>query len=148
MIGTAAAFSSGVTWATLPVFFVGFCPFLVFLSSFANKDAYWQLTRFDYTCGALSILALMLWYMTNDANIAIIFAIASDFAAGLPTLIKSWKFPETETAIAYAVTLFSALTSFLVIKQWMFASYAFPLYLVLMNAAITFAIIRRRLGIR
>ena len=138
MIGTAAALASGVTWATLPVFMAGLMPLLVFLASFVNPNSYWKLERFDWICGSLAVLALLLWYLSRDAGIAIMFAIASDFSAGVPTLVKCWKYPETETASGFTASGFNNLMSFLVISQWNFANIAFPLYLVLFNIALAF----------
>lgn len=135
-IATVAALSNGVRWAVVPVFVSGFVPFLIFLASLVNKKAYWKLERFDYVCGLFSVLALMLWAITRHASIAIVFAILSDGFAGLPTLIKSWKYPDTETAEAYAAGLFSALTSFFALKAFNFSELAFPIYLVLMTSSL------------
>ncbi len=146
IIATIAALSEGVRWAVLPVFVSGFGPFLVFIVSFINKNAYWKLERFDYACGFFSILALLLWAITKDANIAIIFSILSDGAAAIPTLVKSWKFPETETATPFTFGIINCLTSFFAIKVWMFSSYAFVVYLLFINTAIAFAILRKKLN--
>lgn len=144
LIATFAAFSDGVRWSVLPVFMSGFGPLLVFITSFLNPNAYWKLERFDYLCGACSILALVFWWITKDPNIAIIFAIASDGFAAVPTLIKLWKYPETETVSPFTSGLFSALTSFAAIKAWGFSSYAFPIYLVVINAFLIFCFYRRK----
>ncbi len=145
-IGTAAALSDGVTWAALPVFMVGFMPLFVLIASFKNKDAYWKLETFDYFCGACSVLALILWRVTHQPDIAIIFAILSDTFAAVPTLIKSWHHPDTESGEIYAAGLFGALTSFAAIHTWTFSSYAFPIYLVFINSSLTFAVYHRALG--
>jgi hypothetical protein len=50
MIATGAALSDGVRRAVLPVFISGFGPFLIFVSSFVNKKAYWKLEKSDYIC--------------------------------------------------------------------------------------------------
>lgn len=143
-IGTAAAISNGVGWAILPVFMAGFVPFLVFISSFVNKQAYWKLGTFDYACGSFSILALALWILTKDPIIAIFFAILADLLAALPTLVKAWAHPETETGWPYSTTIIGALLGFLVVKSWDFSEYAFSAYLILICSAILFAIYRRR----
>lgn len=145
LIATAAAMVQGVSWAVLPVFMSGFGPLLVFFASFVNKNSYWKLERFDYICGSLSLLALILWGITKIPDIAIVFAIASDGFAAVPTLIKSWKYPETENAGPFTAGLFNSLTSFVAIKAWVFAAYAFPVYLVLINISIATAIYRRKL---
>lgn len=138
-IATAAALSDGVRWAVLPVFISGFGPFLIFLSSFANKKSYWKLEPFDYICGLFSILALVLWGITRDPNIAIMLAIVSDSFAAVPTITKTWKHPETETLWVYMVSELNVLTSFAAIESWNLSSLAFPIYLLICNAVIILA---------
>ena len=145
LIATAASISDGVGWAVVPVFMSGFGPLLVFIASFVNKNAYWKLEKFDYLCGIFSCIALVLWLITQNTIVAICFAILSDFSALVPTLIKAWKYPETETVHAFSGGLFSALTSFPVIQTWTFSSYAFPLYLVCANAIMIIAILRKKI---
>ena len=144
-IAAAAAMSNGVGWAVLPVFMAGFSPFLIFIASFVTKKAYWKLSSFDYFCGVLSGLALVLWYVTKDPNIAITFAIASDGLASIPTLTKAWNHPETESAWPYIVGVFNALTSFGAATMWTFSEYAFPAYLIVMNIMIFFSVYNKKL---
>lgn len=142
-IATAAALSSGVTWAALPVFMSGFSPFLVFLSSFWNPKSYWRLGMFDYLCGLFSILALILWAITQNPTVAIVFAIASDAFAGVPTVVKCWKKPETETWTPFFAGLISAATTFSIINTWSFTEYAFSAYLITLNCILLIAIFRK-----
>lgn len=144
LIGAAAALSDGVRLAALPVLIAGVAPLMVFVASFVNKDAYWKLERSDYICGAISILALVLWAVTANPVVAIVFAIVSDALAALPTLIKSWKFPETETGVAYITSAIGTATSFLAFKSGDFSEWAFPTYLVAINVLIAFAIYRKK----
>lgn len=139
MIATFAAISNGVGWPALPVFMSGFGPLLVLLASFANNKAYWKLEKWDYACGFFSFLALMLWGITRQPDIAIIFAILSDGFAAAPTLVKIWSRPETETIHAYTTGAFNALTSFAAISVWSFSAYAFPAYLVFINGSLILA---------
>lgn len=133
LIATSAAFSEGIRWAILPTFMAGFGPFVVFIFSFINKDAYWKLGKFDYICGAISLLALVLWGVTNEAWIAIILAILSDGIAAVPALYKTFYNPETENVSPYVTGLCSQLTTFAAIMIWNFSSLAFPIYLIVMN---------------
>ena len=141
LIATAAALSKGVTWAALPVFMAGFCPLLVFVSSFANERAYWTLGKLDYACGVFSAMALILWGVTRQPNIAIVFAIASDGLAAVPTLVKAWSHPQTETGLAYLLAFVSAATSFAAVKHWTFPECGFAIYL-LINATLSLCIYR------
>ena len=145
MIATAAALSDGVRWAVLPVFMSGFSPFLIFIFSFVTKKAYWKLTAFDYACGVFSTLALILWGITKNPDVAIFFAIASDGLATIPTVTKAWTNPETEFGLPFLSGIFGGTTGFLAIKIWTFSSYAFPTYLVLANIVILFSIYRKKI---
>ena len=144
MIATAAALAKGVAWAVLPVFMAGFVPLLVFIASFVNRNAYWKLGIFDYACGLLSALALILWAITKEPNVAIALAVASDGLAVVPTLVKSWQHPSSETAVTYFCGVFSALTSFAAIKMWGFAELAFPINIIITDLSLAIIIWRRK----
>ena len=130
----------GVGIQSLLTFFVGFWSVLVLLASFANKKAEWKLTSFDLICGALSLLGLVLWMVTKVGNIAIIFSILADGLAALPTIKKSFYFPETETIWPYLTGLIYSGITILTIKTWSFAYFGFPIYLFFVNLILTFLI--------
>lgn len=145
MIATAAGLASGVRWAVLPVFMSGFSPLLIFIFSFVSKKAYWKLEPFDYVCGICSAVALILWAVTKDADLAILFAVISDGAAAIPTIAKSWTHPETENVFPFVTGLLSAIFAFFAIQAWNFSGYAFPIYLVIVNIIIIGSVYRKKL---
>ena len=132
-IAFAAEIKQGVGIQSIMTFMVGFSPFLIFIASFFNKKAYWKLGKFDLICGLFSIAALVLWYTTKVGNIAIVLSIFSDFSAGLPTLIKSYKFPETENFVEFGTSFISALLTLFTITDWSFKYYGFPFYIFLFD---------------
>lgn len=139
-IATAASLSQGFSWAVIPVFMSGMSPLMIFVASFFTKKAYWKTSKFDYACGTISALALVLWYVTSNANIAIVFAIATDALAAVPTIVKAWKNPETESTWPFTIGMLSPLTSFLAASSWSFAELAFPSYLIAINLVIFISI--------
>jgi hypothetical protein len=142
-LATAAALSMGTDWAVIPVFMAGFGPFLIFSASFFSKKAYWKLTRFDYICGAISAVAIALWYLTSNPTLAIMLSIAADALAGTPTCIKAYHNPETESVWPYLVGMLVPVTSFLVAGIWSFAELAFPTYLIIVNILL-FSLVARK----
>jgi len=140
LIATVAAISNGVGLSVLPVFMSGFTPLLVFMISFANKNAYWKLSTGDYVCGLMSIFALVVWYISKNPNYAILFAIISDGFAAFPTIVKAWRYPETEEIRAFIGGLILATSSFFAIETWDFSALAFPIYLVGLNILMIYAI--------
>lgn len=144
LIAVAAGLAAGGSWALLPVFMAGFGPLCIFLASFVNPNAYWRLRWFDYGCGALAILALVLWRITDDPIIAIIFAIGADALALIPTAIKSWRFPETETGIAYILAFLNVCVG-IAISSHSQSEILFLSYLFIADLTCVIAIYRMRL---
>jgi hypothetical protein len=143
-IATAAAVSNGVGWAVVPVFMAGFSPFLIFAASFFSKEAYWKSTSFDYLCGTLSAIAIVLWFATENPNLTIVFSIVSDALAAVPTLVKAWHSPQTESVWPFIVGAFSPATSFLAAATWGFSELAFPVYLMVMNCVLVVVVCKRK----
>lgn len=101
LIAGLASVSQGVTWAAFPTLSMSFLAFVTFAATFYNPKAYWKLGLFDWICGVLSVFALVLWYLTQNGNIAIVFAILSDAAVTIPVLKKCWTHPDSETWVSY-----------------------------------------------
>ncbi len=144
-LGVFFQLKAGAGLSVLPVFMAGFGPLLVVLFSIFRKNAYWKLTTFDIACGTFSLLALVLYALTHNLAISIIFAILSDLIAFIPTYIKGWKFPETETSSVYITGAFNNVLGLLVIKEWSFTIYSFGLYLILANIVMIYSLYRKRI---
>ena len=146
LIGFAAAWSSGADfWANARIFLAGFLPLIVFLSSFLNSHSYWKLTRFDFVCGALSLTALIAWLGVDAPRLAILLAATADGLASVPTIVKAWRYPETETGVAYMASLLSVALVLPSIPVWNIENAAFQVYLLLINIALIIAVYRRRI---
>ncbi|MBW4061000.1 hypothetical protein HJC99_00255 [Candidatus Saccharibacteria bacterium] len=105
-----AQISEGAGLATILTLAVGLGPLLVLLASFLNKQSYWQVTKFDLICGVISVLALILWYITGKGNVAIIFSMLADFMAAVPTLVKAWKYPKPKAPTPFSRVLLRPLS--------------------------------------
>lgn len=145
LIAVAAQFAEGVTWAALMTFMVGFGPLVIFLSSFVNRKAYWKITKLDIVCGSISLLALILWLITGQGVVAIVFSILADLIAGVPTLVKAFNEPETEHHSVFRNGAISAAITLLTINEWTFVNYGFALYILLI-CVILYILIRFKVG--
>ncbi len=129
LVAFGAELNKGVGLPSLMTFMIGFGPLMVFIASFANKKSHWRFTALDWACGALSLLALGLWAITREGNIAILFSILTDALAGVPTLIKAYREPESESGGVFLFGAASALITLLTIRDWNFATWGFPAYI-------------------
>lgn len=146
LIAFAAQIKEGVLiHQALLTFTAGFIPLVIFAASFLNKKSYWKLGRLDFSSGALSLLGLFLWLTTGTGLIAIFFAIVADGLAAFPTVVKSFKFPETENWILYFTASISALITLFTIKIWNFETFAFSLYIFLLTLLLS-GLIKFKLG--
>jgi hypothetical protein len=147
LIAFAAEIQKGVGIQSLMTFSVGFLPLTIFVASFFNKKSEWKLRRFDLVCGAFSVVGLIFWLITKEGNVAITFSIMADGLAALPTITKSYSFPETESGWPYLTGAISAALTLLTITDWSFAHYGFPVY-ILIVCLIIFFLVQFRIGKR
>ena len=143
LIATGAAISAEADpWATVRIFMSGFGPLLVFLAAFFVRQSFWKLGRFDYACGALSLVAVAAWLLADNPVLAILLAALADLLATFPTVIKAWRHPETETLYTYFVGIFTATIVIPAIPVWNVENAAFQTYLIIANFLL-FALVLR-----
>lgn len=146
LIGVAASVSAHADlWATSRPFLAGLIPLLVFSVSFVNPQSYWKLTFFDFLCGLFSVVALVVWLAAHSPVTAVLLAAIADGFAALPTIIKAWKYPETETGITYVASMVSVLLVLPSIPKWNIQNSAFQIYLLVVNTFLITAVYRKKL---
>jgi hypothetical protein len=130
LLAASVELEEGVGLRALPTFMIGFMPLLVFAASFHSPVAVWKIRRIDYACGAMSVVGTVVWLATRNGVLAISAAILADFLAGVPTVMKSWTHPETETVYSYIGAVISMTILLLTIQHWTFDVAAFPIFIV------------------
>jgi len=144
-LGVFFQLKAGAGLSVIPVFLAGFGPLIVIIVSLWNKNAHWKISTLDIICGLFALLALIFYILTHNLGISILFAILGDGLAAIPTLVKSWKFPETETAYIYLIGVFNNILGLFIIKEWIFTIYSFGFYFIFINLAIVFCIYRKKI---
>ncbi len=147
LLAFAVEIDNGVGLQALLTFTVGFGPLLVFAASFVNPNSVWKLGRLDYTCGALSIAGTIGWLVTRQGLVALGAAVLADALAGLPTVVKSWRHPESESASVYVASCINAVITLLTVQHFSVYVVTFPLYIAVL-AFIESVLVAGRLGPR
>jgi hypothetical protein len=129
LLAFAVEIRSGIGLRALTTFIIGFMPLLVFVASFHNSAAVWKIRRLDYVCGAMSLAGTAAWLATRNGVVAIVAAIAADFLAGIPTMVKSWSNPKSETVTSYIGAVLNSGILLLTIHRWTTDVAAFPLFI-------------------
>lgn len=131
-----------VSWVT---FVSGFTPILVVIASFVNKKAYWKSRALDYYLMLAALIGIMFWVITDNPNIAISLALMADLCAAIPTVIKCYKYPNSESWIAYSISTLGFGLAVFTIRSWTYENYAFVIYLTLINMIMAVFSARKRI---
>lgn len=149
LISLGAAFDANAdVWASIRVLVGGIVPAVIFLASFINKNSYWRLGRFDWFCGGLSLAALVFWQLADSPLVAVLLATTANTLATVPTFVKAWNYPETESRLIFITSFTSAILIIPAIPVWTIANSAFQIGLMLTTGALLVAIYRKDFGIR
>ncbi|CAB4824511.1 unannotated protein [freshwater metagenome] len=147
LLAFVAELRQGVGLQSLMTFMMGFGPLIVLTASFMNKRSVWKIGPFDIACGMASVAGLGVWVVSSNNTVALVSFMIADGLACLPTLVKSYSTPSSESANAYLSSLVCALLTLATVKVWTSAVVAFPLQIAIFNA-IEIIVIVGRIGPR
>jgi hypothetical protein len=71
----------------------------------------------------------------------------ADGLAALPTLVKAYKYPETEIAWPWIASCFGVVLALLTLDEWTFANCGFIIYIFIADLMI-FSCVQFKLGMR
>src|SRR5699024_705033 len=103
-------------------------PILVLAASLVARRGTGRFTVFDIVCGAISVVALIVWLGLGDTVGAVVVSIIADAAAASPTVRKAWREPLTEDVTFYFSAGIASIITLLTISVWSLSSVLFALY--------------------
>lgn len=130
-----------ISWTSLVA---GLVPLLVVAASFFNKKAYWKSAPRDYYLMVAALVGIILWAITDNPNLALLFSLVADILAAIPTLIKSYSHPQSESWIGYTISAIGFGISLLSVQVFDFENAAFVAYIFVLNATLAVLVSRRR----
>jgi len=122
-------------------------PAAVVVASFVARRGSWTITRFDWVCGGVCLAAVAVYSGTLKGDLAIVLLVTADGFAALPTMLKSWKAPETETWTAFLAGFTSSTLTLLTVTHWTLPTYGLSTWIGLQSGT-EILLIRGRLGPR
>jgi hypothetical protein len=141
-IGASAMLADGSEWVVAILFANTASCFMIAGYSIIKKVGVWSVSVYDFIFFGMGILGLILWQIIGLPVIALIFAISADLCFGVPTIIKTFKSPESETSFAWFASATSGLLSLFTIQQYTFSEVAYPLYLFIFDTLILLLILK------
>lgn len=95
------------------------------------KYGYSQWTRLDTICLTAAVISIVPWVLSDSAALTLIINVAIDSAGAIPTLVKTYKEPETEDLTAWGF-FFVANTTQLFAISVVTVAILYPIYLFLL----------------
>jgi hypothetical protein len=89
-------------------------------------------------------VSLILWYFTKEPAIALFLIILIDIIGANLTIIKTWRNPETENWIGWAICGVGGFFGILAVGSFNFILLSYPLYICLINSIMAIIILSRR----
>lgn len=87
--------ASGSHWVVALLFANTFLCFFIAIYSVIRRVGVWSSSVYDFVFFGMGILGLVLWQLLDAPIIVLILAIIADLSFGIPTIIKTYKNPES-----------------------------------------------------
>lgn len=117
---------------------------VVIITLLAIKKGTKDVKVIDKVLFGAAILALIPWYLTKDPTLSVIIATMIDAFAFFPTLRKTISDSTSETLFTYALNILRHGISIFAIQQYNTATLIYPIYLLVLNVAMTYVILKPR----
>lgn len=121
-------------------YFLG--PLMVAILSLRYGYAEW--TRLDTFCIVAAAISIIPWILSDNATMTLLINLAIDSTGAIPTLVKTYREPETEDFTAWMVFFAANTLQLFAISMWNLAA-LYPVYLFLLAGSIVLFICKGKL---
>ncbi len=129
--------------ASIMALVLGVVPIVVLAVSFHDHASVWKVGWFDVSCAAVSLGGLVVWLAVNQATVALVAFVAADAVAGIPTVRKSFREPDSESSWSFLSGLIFAGITLLTLKHLTTAGALFAFSVLVMNIFIWLFIVTK-----
>ncbi|GAA2660890.1 hypothetical protein GCM10010400_19250 [Streptomyces aculeolatus] len=145
LIAFSAQLDSGVGLPAVQTLVAGAGPLVVVVTAVCTRRNLARLGVFDLACAVVAGAALGAWLGLGEAALAVVFSVAADAAAALPTVVKAWRDPASENLLFYVLVGTGAAVTLLTISSSSPAAWAFAAYVLTLSASLVAVVsVRRR----
>lgn len=103
-----------------------------------------NITLPDKLCIILSMIAIILWQLTNNPLWAVIFITVADALAYAPTFRKAYYKPYEETALMFGLNVIKNVLVLFALSSYSLTTVLFDAYLITANTAFVIMLMIRR----
>jgi hypothetical protein len=116
-----------------------------FIFFLALKNGNRKFLLFDWISLGGALIAIILWRLTNDPTLAVIFVVTADATAFFPTYRKAFSRPFEETLTEFALSFVKHSIAIFALSTYSLTTWLYPASLMATNGAfVIMTLIRRR----
>jgi hypothetical protein len=119
---------------------------IVLLLAFSYGDK--KIQRSDWVAFTLALLALPLWWVTDNPLIAVVLVTAADGFGFYPTFRKSYLRPYEETSVMYLLDMLKFAPALLAMSEYSLTAVLYPAFVLLSNGSFVAMLFTRRLKVK
>jgi len=98
---------------------------------------------FDWICLAIALCGILGWRLSGNPIVGVWFSILADAAAYAPAVLKTWRYPHTESHWLYTTSLIATALS--LAASSFGPTVAFQVYIILCDLTLIFCIYHKQL---
>jgi hypothetical protein len=137
----AVVHSNNVAGKIFAVIFLARATYLLVLAAIYGVGG---TSRLDWLCLVIGALALAVYAATGSGLLAISFGVLSDLIGYVPTFVKTWREPASESPTFFAIEGLASLFGVLAIRQ-LRVDIILPVYFVLCSVTVLALIYRKKI---
>lgn len=92
--------------------------------------------RIDKICLGGTILAMLLWKISDNPVVGIVTSLGSGLLGSVPTFISAWEDPSRENKLAWTLYVISCVFAVLAIPRWTLADAGQPLVFAFIDTTV------------
>lgn len=113
---------------------------IIFALSIKHGMGGWA--RTDILCLVIALAGIIAWQTTNNPAFGLYASILADFTGMVPTLIKAYRLPHTETVWFFGFDTVAGILTLFAVSALTTQQIAYPIYIAIVNAVMVLLIVR------
>lgn len=124
-INIVSIITAGASWSIIQLVAVTFNTVLIIFLCLRGYG-YKEYTRLDWFCLGIALVAAGILIFSSRPLLALSCGIFIEITATVPTLVKTYRHPETELALAWSMMFVASILSFISTTRLDFQNLVFP----------------------
>lgn len=117
--------------------------FTIIIFVFSLRYGFREIPKTDVIFLIIAVGGIFPWILTKDPTISIIIAVGIDLVSFIPTIRKTWRYPETETSSIYSMNVLRHILTLFSLETYNIATTLHSIAMIILNSGMTVLIFRK-----